>query len=106
MIVELTDASKADLRIIQENLDDFNGSGTTFIDKITKDMEKLENAPKIGTSLQTKTEVITDLRYLVFPFTKKQIYLIIYRVDEKEDIVYINRVFDGRMNYLNVLFKG
>jgi len=104
MIVELTDSSKLDLRIIQENLNDFNDSGTRFIDEITKDMEILEDNPEIGTSLQTKTDVITDFRYLVFPFTKKQIYIIIYRINEKEKIVYINRVFDSRTNYLSVLF--
>jgi len=104
MIVELTDASKLDLRIIQENLNDFNDSGTKFVDEITRDMEKLEDNPEIGTSLQTKTDVITDFRYVVFPFTKKQIYIIIYRIDEKANIVYINRVFDSRTNYLHVLF--
>jgi len=104
MIVELTDSSKADLKIIEENLNDFNDSGTRFIDEITSDMEKLEDNPEIGTSLQTKTDVITDFRYLVFPFTKKLIYITIYRIDEKAKIVYINRVFDSRTNYLNVLF--
>lgn len=104
MIVLLTDVCKIDLRIIQENLDDFNESGTKFVDEIMKDMEKLKDTPKIGTSLQTKIDVTTDFRYMVFSFTKKQIYIIIYRVDEKEDIVYINRIFDSRTNYLNILF--
>jgi len=104
MIVELTDASKIDLRIIKENLDDFNGSGTEFIDEITKDMEKLQNNPKMGASLQSKTDIITDFRYTVFPFTKKLVYITVYRVDEKAKIVYINRVFDSRTNYLHVLF--
>ena len=104
MIVELTDASKIDLRIIRENLDDFNGSGTKFVDEITQDMEQLQDNPEMGASLQSKTDVITDFRYTVFPFTKKLIYMIIYRIDEKAKIVYINRVFDGRTNYLNVLF--
>ena len=104
MIIELTDASKLDLRIIQENLNDFNDSGTRFVDEITKDMEKLQDNPEIGTSLQTKTDVITDFRYMVFPFTKKQIYITIYRIDEKAKIVYINRIFDSRTNYLHILF--
>ena len=103
MIVELTDASKLDLKIIQENLNDFNDSGTRFVDEITKDMAILEDNSEIGTSLQTKTDVITDFRYF-FPFTKKQVYIIIYRINEKEKIVYINRVFDSRTNYLYVLF--
>ena len=105
MIVKLTDESKADLKIFQENLNAFNGSGTDFVDKITCAMERLSSAPKLGASLNSKISIDTDLRFLIFPFTKKQIYIIIYRVDEKANIVHINRVFDGRMNYLNTLFK-
>ena len=106
MIVKLTDESKADLKIVEENLNSFNGSGTTFVDKITLEMAKLSGSPKLGASLQSKINVITDFRFLVFPFTKKQIYIIIYRIDEMAKIVYVNRVFDGRMNYLNTLFEG
>ena len=105
MIVELTDESKYDLRIIRENLNNFNDSGTKFVDEITKDMEKLADNPKIGPTLNTKIDVVTDYRYMVFPFTKKLIYMIIYRIDERKKMVYINRVFDSRMDYLNVLFK-
>jgi len=104
MIVRLADSSKVDIRIIQENLNDFNGSGTKFVDEITKNMKKLENNPEIGASLQTKVEIITDFRYLVFPFTKKQIYIILYRIDKKAKVVYINRVFDSRTNYLHIIF--
>ncbi|MCL2426251.1 MAG: type II toxin-antitoxin system RelE/ParE family toxin [Oscillospiraceae bacterium] len=104
MTVQLTDSSKSDLKIIEENLSDFNGSGTDFIDQITQRMGRLITSPELGPSLQSKIEVITDYRYLVFPFTKRQIYIIVYRIDGKKEIVYINRVFDGRMNYLNILF--
>ena len=104
MKIDYSEDAKQDLRLIRENLNAFNESGDSFFDKILIHNRILSGSPKIGTSLQTKTEVITDYRYLVFPFTKKQIYIVIYRVDEKAKIVYINRVFDGRMNYLNVLF--
>ena len=105
MIVQLTNESRIDLKLFQENLNAFNGSGTDFIDKITRTMERLSSAPKLGASLNSKISIETDLRFLTFPFTKKQVYIIIYRVDEKANIVYINRVFDGRMNYLNTLFN-
>jgi len=104
MIIELTQASQTDLKIIKENLDAFNGTGLTFIDQITSLIGKLKHSPKIGASLQTKIDIVTDFRFLVFPFTKKQVYIIIYRISEPENIIYINRVFDGRMNYLNILF--
>jgi len=105
MIVQLTDSSKSDLKIIEENLNNFNGSGTSFVDQAMQKMEMLETSPELGASLQTKIEVITDYRYLVFKFTKKQIYIIIYSIDKNREIVYINRVFDGRMDYLNILFQ-
>jgi len=104
MKLEYSEGAKQDLQQIRENLDAFNESGDSFFDKILIHNRILSGSPKIGTSLQTKTEVITDYRYLVFSFTKKQIYIVVYRVDEKANMVYINRVFDGRTNYLNVLF--
>jgi len=104
MNIEYSEDAKQDLQLIRENLNAFNQSGDSFFDKILIYNRKLSESPKIGASLQAKTEVITDYRYLVFPFTKKQIYIVIYRIDEKANLVYINRVFDGRMNYLNVLF--
>jgi len=104
MNIEYSEDAKQDLQQIRENLNAFNQSGDDFFDKALIFNRKLSESPKIGASLQTKTEAITDFRYRVFPFTKKQIYIIIYRVDEKGNTVYINRVFDGRMNYLNVLF--
>ena len=104
MTVKLTQASMSDMKIIRENLDIFNESGTRFLDEIMQKMEALKTSPYLGTTLETKTEMATDYRFLVFRFTKRQIYIIIYKIDEKEEIVYINRVFDGRMNYLSILF--
>ena len=106
MKIKLTDDSRADLRIIRDNLNAFNNSGLRFVNEITQHIAKLADAPKIGPSLQAKVDFPTDYRFLVFPFTKRQIYLVIYRIDENEKIVYVNRIFDGRSNYLNVLFKN
>ena len=105
MNIEYSENAKQDLQQTRENLNVFNQSGNSFFDQILIYNRKLSVSPKIGASLQTKTEAITDFRYLVFPFTKKQIYIVIYRVDERANVVYINRVFDGRMNHLNVLFR-
>ena len=104
MRLEYSDNAKQDLQLFRENLNAFNQSVESFINEILFHARKLIKTPMLGSSLQTKTLVITDYRFLVFPFTKKQIYLIIYRVDEKNKVIYINRIFDGRMNYLNILF--
>ena len=105
MKLEYSDDAKQDLQQFRENLNAFNKSGDVFFDELLVYARKLSDSPKLGASLASKTAVITDYRFLVFPFTKKQIYIIIYNIDEKKDMVYINRVFDGRMNYLNILFK-
>ena len=104
MRLEYSEDAKQDLQLFRENLNIFNHSGDSFIDKLLIHARKLTKTPMLGTSLQTKTLAITDYRFLVFPFSKRQIYLIIYRIDDKNKVVYINRVFDGRMNYLNKLF--
>ena len=103
--IEYSEDAKCDLQLTYENLNAFDQSGASFFNKILINNRKLSEIPKIGASLQTKTEIITDYRYLVFPFTKKQVYIVIYRIDEKANLVYINRIFDGKMNYLNVLFN-
>jgi len=105
MIVKLTDSSISDMKIIKENLNLFNESGARFIDEIMQKIEILQTSPYLGTSLETKTKIATDYRFLVFRFTKRQTYIIVYRINEKEEITYINRVFDGRMNYLDILFN-
>lgn len=104
MRLAYSENAKQDLQFFRESLNAFNQSGEPFIDGVLIHARKLINMPILEPSLQTKTLAITDYRFLVFPFTKKQVYLIIYRVDESNRIVYINRVFDGRMNYLNILF--
>ena len=99
-----SEEAKQDLQIFRENLNAFNQSGESFIDGIFVHARKFINTPMLGSSLKTKILAASDYRFLVFQFTRKQIYLIIYKVDEKNKAVYINRIFDGRMNYLNTLF--
>ena len=105
MELKYSEDAKQDLQQFRESLNAFNQSGDVFFDKILIYARKLSDSPKLGASLSTKTTLITDYRFLVFPFTKKQVYIIIYRIDEKNDIIHINRIFDGRMNYLNALFN-
>ena len=104
MKLEYSEDAKQDLQLFRESLNAFNQSGELFIDEILLHARKLIKNPMLGPSLQIKTLATTDYRFLVFHFTKKQIYLIIYRVEERNKIIYINRIFDGRMNYLSILF--
>ena len=52
----------------------------------------------MGMSLDAKTGVDTDLRYLVC-----EQHLTMYRVEG--DLVLIARILDGRTDYMRVLFK-
>ena len=104
MKVLLTDSSKHDIRIISENLDAFNNIGNSFIAGLFDRMDILIDNPMIGPSLQTKTLIETDYRYIVYEFTKILKYIIVYRSNNDNSIVYVNRVFDSRENYMRMLF--
>lgn len=67
--------------------------------KIKMTYSRLREQPYIGTPLTTKTEKMSDYRYLV-----SGSYIIIYRVREKDRIVEISRIFGGRQNYINEIF--
>lgn len=58
---------------------------------------QLKNYPQLGLSLEAKTGVPTDLRYLLC-----EKYLAFYRVEE--DTILIARILDGRQDYLRILF--
>ena len=58
----------------------------------------LKKHPLMGMSLDAKTGVDTDLRYLVC-----EQHLTMYRVEG--DLVLIARILDGRTDYMRVLFK-
>ena len=100
----LTDSSKLDIHIIAENLDVFNNIGQSFIEGVFDRMDILEDNPLIGSTLEDKSDIATDYRYLVFKFTKILKYIIIYRFNEDRSIAYINRIFDSREDYMRVIF--
>ena len=53
----------------------------------------------MGTPLNSKFDVDTDLRFLV---VSKQ--LVFYRVAEADERIDVTRVLDGRQDYMAVLF--
>ena len=58
---------------------------------------QLKHYPQLGLSLEAKTGVSTDLRYLLCGK-----YLAFYRIEE--DAILIVRILDGRQDYLRILF--
>ena len=66
---------------------------------IVQTVSLLTANPYMGTPLNSKYEVDTDIRFLI---VAKQ--LVFYRVNESEQSVEITRVIDGRQDYMAILF--
>lgn len=67
--------------------------GTTILDSCSI----LKSQPKAGYSVKAKVGLETDLRVLIC-----EKYLIFYRIEKQ--VVSIARIFDGRQDYLQLLF--
>ena len=57
----------------------------------------LKTHPRLGISLRAKTDMDTDLRYLIC-----ENHLIFYRAEG--DWILVSRILDGRSDYLRILF--
>lgn len=69
-----------------------------IVDKIMADIDQLEQFAEIGTPLSSIVEVESNERFLV-----TESYLTFYRV--RNDTVYIDRILNGRCDYLNILLQ-
>ena len=67
------------------------------VNHIQNTVDKLADAPHIGSPLSARYENVGDYRYLVCGS-----YLVFYR--EQADVVYIDRILYGKRDYLNILF--
>ena len=67
----------------------------TIFNRIYEDMASLRNNPRIGSSLNNKTTIPNDYRYLV-----SGNYLLFYKVFDNEKLVRIYHVHHGKENYL------
>ena len=67
------------------------------VNRIQDAIDKLENAPHIGSPLSARYENVGDYRYLVC-----KNYLVFYR--EQGNNVYIDRILYGKRDYLKILF--
>ena len=72
-------------------------SALNTVNHIQDAVDKLADAPHIGSPLSARYENVGDYRYLVCKG-----YLVFYR--EQADVVYIDRILYGRRDYLNILF--
>ena len=71
-------------------------SASALIDNILDDVDQLEDFAEVGPELSSIADIESDYRFLV---TKD--YLTFYRVSGND--VYVDRVLNGRMDYLRVL---
>ena len=70
----------------------------TLVERIIHDVSLLTDNPMIGSSLNSKFDVNSYLRFLI---VAKQ--LVFYRIEDM-DFISIVRVLDGRQDYISVLF--
>lgn len=73
-------------------------AATVVIDRIMDDIDTLGDFAEIGPLLSSIADVESDHRFLV---SKK--YLTFYRVCGRD--VYIDRILNGRTDYLRILFE-
>jgi len=92
MELKYSEDAKQDLRQFQDSLNAFNESGDNFLDKILIYARKLSSPPKIGASLQSKTDTITDFRFLVFHLQKSK-FTSSYTELTKKQISFMSTVF-------------
>jgi len=64
---------------------------------ITRHLRRLEDSPRMGLPLRSLFDVDTDLRRLVCGN-----YIAIFRVEN--DMVSVYRIFNGRQDYIRILF--
>lgn len=70
-----------------------------LVASILRAVSLLADNPGMGTTLRSRFEVDTDLRYLI---VSKQ--LVFYRIEEDGHIS-VTRVLDGRQDYMAILFE-
>ena len=68
------------------------------VNKIMDDIDCLADFPKMGQTLSSITNTVTDYRYIV-----SGNYMAFYRL--YDEIVYIVRILYGRRNYMRILFE-
>ena len=66
-------------------------------DNIIKDIEKLRCFPLMGANLSALLDIDTDFKYI-----SSGKYLIFYHLEK--DKIYIDRILNGKRDYMHILF--
>ncbi len=93
--------SLEDLENIRSYISDVLCNPTASLDitgKILHGIDSLSDSPELGPRISARFGILTDYRYLVIGR-----YLVVYRYTRKD--VRIVRVFNGRQDYLKILFS-
>ena len=100
MILEYTWEALNDLERIKALYSELSGptSALTHMKTITHSVHLLKTTPTMGMSLQAKTGIKTDMRYII----ADKHYLVFYQVEG--DSIRVKRILDGRTNYLPIIF--
>ena len=69
-----------------------------LVSSVLHDVSLLAHNPRMGTALNSRFDVYSDLRFIV---VSKQ--LVFYQV-VNDDLISIVRILDGRWDYLSILF--
>ena len=69
-----------------------------LVSSVLHDISLLAHSPRMGTALNSRFDVDSDLRFIV---VSKQ--LVFYQIVD-EDLIFIVQILDGRLDYLSILF--
>ncbi|GAB2022434.1 type II toxin-antitoxin system RelE/ParE family toxin [Pseudolactococcus yaeyamensis] len=92
MAVKILESAFEDLQLIKEW---HYKNGSKIATGCLEEIERLNQSPNIGVPLDSKIDVETDFKFLVY-----RPYLIFYKVRDK---VVVYRIMDGRQDYLGNL---
>ena len=101
MKLKYTPEAIADLQNTKAYISDVlhNPKAARRVTKQILDMcSSLKEHPNLGMSLKAKTDIDTDLKYLIC-----ENHLAFYRIED--DWVMVVRILDGRTDYMRVIFK-
>lgn len=101
MKLRYTPEAVADLREIQHYIKNtlHNPTAALRISKaILAACSSLKEFPKMGTSIESKTGIETDLRMLVC-----EKWVVAYRIEAEQGVISVARVLDGRQDYMRFL---
>ncbi|GAW98243.1 type II toxin-antitoxin system RelE/ParE family toxin [Secundilactobacillus mixtipabuli] len=96
----ITNDAASDLHSIQEYLTEYFGQKTAekSISKMIAQLQKLEAYPKMGTNAGSIDHQLEPFRYL-----RDKRNTVFYKIDEGQQRIIIERIFDNRENIIREL---